>query len=218
MSGFRKSMIRLGAPVAGLCAVGALAGINSANAQTQRGAQEYTARLVQLNNSGASGVATLRLATNGRALFVHITARGLEPGNVHVSHIHGRSSGGQPVDSTCPTIAQDTDKDGFVELAEGQVTYGPILIDFMNVDPDKDGVVDFTTTIRDPGNFGALPLDKRHIVIHGKTVGAVGAGTPGEVDGTAGFKTVLPVLCGEIIPRASQGIRVLRPFGDDRIK
>lgn len=218
MTGLKRARTRLVVAVAVLGAMGGIAGINAANAQTQRGAQEYTARLVPLNNSGASGVATLRLATNGRAIFVHIIARGLEPGNVHVSHIHGRSSGGQPVDSTCPTTAQDTDKDGFVELAEGQVTYGPILIDFMNVDPDKDGVVDFTTTVRDPGNFGALPLDKRHIVIHGKTVGAVGAGTPGEVDGTAGFKTVLPVLCGEIVPRQEQGIRVLRPFGNDRIK
>ena len=38
----------------------------------------------------------------------------------------------------------------------------------------------------------------RHIVIHGLSVGNAGNGTPGEVNGTAGYKTVLPVLCGEI--------------------
>ena len=42
------------------------------------------------------------------------------------------------------------------------------------------------------------PLNKRHIVIHGMSVGTVGAGTPGEVNGQPGYKVVLPVLCGEI--------------------
>jgi hypothetical protein len=127
-----------------------------------------------------------------------IKASGLEPGGPHISHIHGLSSNGQPVDSTCPTEAQDTDHDGFVELAEGLATYGPILVDFMNIDPDQDGRVNFTKTIKLTGSEGILPLNDRHIVIHGKSVGAVGAGTPGEVDGTAGYKVVLPVLCGEI--------------------
>lgn len=206
--------LRVGTALAVLGAIGGFAALSTANAQIQNPAQEFTVKLLPLNNSGASGNASLRLSNNGSALFVHIIAKGLEPGNVHVSHIHGRSAGSQPVDSTCPTIAQDTDKDGFVELVEGQATYGPILIDFMNIDPNKDGVVDFQTVIRNPGSFGALPLTKRHIVVHGKTVGAVGAGTPGEVDGTPGFKTVLPVLCGEIVPAGGPGIRVLKPFGN----
>ena len=127
-----------------------------------------------------------------------IRASGLEPGGPHVSHIHGLSSNGQSVNSTCPTRAQDSDRDGFVELEEGQATYGPILVDFGNIDPDQDGRVNFTKTFTLTGSEGAVPLTDRHIVIHGKTVGAVGAGTPGEVDGTAGYKVVLPVLCGEI--------------------
>ena len=100
------------------------------------------------------------------------------------------------MDSRCPTQAQDRDSDGFVELAEGATTYGPILIDFMNIDPNEDGIVNFTTTMELTG--AATPLNKRHIVVHGMSVGPVGAGTPGEVNGEAGYKTVLPVLCGEI--------------------
>lgn len=154
--------------------------------------------LKPLNNSGASGQAELRLSYDHRDLTVLIQARGLEAGGQHISHIHGLSSSGQPVNSTCPTTAQDSDGDGFVELAEGLATYGPILIDFMNIDPDEDGQVNFKTTVHLTGDEMALPLQLREIVVHGMSVGAVGAGTPGEVDGTAGFKTVLPVLCGDI--------------------
>ena len=152
-----------------------------------------------LNNSGAQGQATLRLSSDGRTLTVMIRATGLEPGGAHISHIHGLSEGGTAVDSTCPTQAQDSDRDGFVELEEGGVKYGPILIDFMNIDPDMDGTVNFQKTIQLSGDEKALPLELRHIVVHGMTVPpGPGAGTPGEVDGTNGYLTVLPVLCGEI--------------------
>lgn len=183
----------IGAAALGIAAVQAPALAQSANATTN-----YRADLRPLNNSGAQGTAMLRLSADQRSLTVMIRASGLEAGGAHISHIHGRSANGQPVDSTCPTLAQDTDRDGFVELVEGQAAYGPILIDFDNIDPNQDGVVTFTKSIRLTGSEGVLPLADRHIVIHGKTVGAVGAGTPGEVDGTAGYKIVLPVLCGEI--------------------
>jgi hypothetical protein len=154
-----------------------------------------------LNNSGAQGQATLRLSSDQRTLTISIKASGLEPGGQHISHIHGRSEGGTPVDSTCPGLAEDSDGDGFVELDEGGVKYGPILVDFMNVDPDMDGNVDFQRTITLTGSEQALPLELRHIVVHGMTVPpGPGAGTPGEVDGENGYLTVLPVLCGEIKP------------------
>lgn len=151
-----------------------------------------------LNSSGATGQGELRLSPDGKTLTVKIQARGLETGGIHLAHIHGLSQDGQPANSTCPTKAQDTDGDGFVELAEGLKTYGPILIDFMNIDPNEDGMVNFNTTVHLSGSEMALPLQLREIVVHGRSVGAVGAGTPGEVDGTAGYKAVLPVLCGDI--------------------
>lgn len=180
-----------GAAVVGCAAVGIIA---YAPVSAQNGGSTYRAMLMPLNGSGAHGEATL--VKSGQNVTVHIVAMGLEPGGAHVSHIHGLSNGNQPVDSKCPTTAQDSDGDGYVELAEGATTYGPILVDFMDIDPDHDGNVDFTTTVTLPSS--ATPLNKRHIVIHGMTVGAVGAGTPGEVNGQAGYKTVLPVLCGEI--------------------
>lgn len=177
---------------------GALALPIALHAQDSRGTIIGRADLRPLNSSGASGQAQLRLSDDGKMLTVIIQATGLEAGAVHISHIHGLSENGQSVDSTCPTSAEDSDKDGFVELAEGAVKYGPILVDFMNIDAGGDGKVNFRKEFDISGSQSALPLQMRHIVVHGKTVGAVGAGTPGEVDGTAGFKTVLPVLCGEI--------------------
>ena len=154
--------------------------------------------LKPLNKSHASGQAELRLSYDHRDLTVLIQAKGLEPGGPHISHIHGLSNDGEPVNSTCPTTAQDSDGDGYVELAEGQPKYGPILIDFMNIDPDTDGRVNFKKDFDLSGSQAALPLQMRHIVIHGMTVNGAGAGTPGEVDDTSGYKTVLPVLCGDI--------------------
>ena len=180
------------------------------HAQSNAGAT-YRATLSPLNGSGARGEATL--TKHGQELTVHISASGLEPGGPHLSHIHGLSQGSAAVDSRCPTTALDSDGDGFVELAEGAVAYGPILVDFMNVDPDQDGNVDFTTTVQLADNSAVTPLNKRHIVIHGMTVGAVGAGTPGEVNGQAGYKTVLPVLCGEIMngPNAKGALQFRQP-------
>lgn len=188
--------LMLGASLIGVAGIATLTA-NGALAKPESATTVYRATLSALPNTSGQGVATLRLSADQRTLTVNIKASGLEAGGQHVSHIHGLSSGGAPVNSTCPTIAQDTDSDSFVELAEGLATYGPILIDFMNIDPNQDGTIDFTTTIT-LGSEGALPLTDRHIVVHGMSVGAVGAGTPGEVDGTAGYKTVLPVLCGEI--------------------
>jgi hypothetical protein len=192
---------------AGLLASAVLAGtfgVSAVSAQDSRGATAYTAALTALPNTNGRGTASLLLSGDQRTLTVKIEASGLDAG-VHLSHIHGRSASGQPVDSTCPTIVQDSDGDGFVELAEGAVTYGPILVDFMNIDPDEDGTIQFSKTFKLTGNEGILPLTDRHIVVHGMNVGAIGAGTPGEVNGTAEYKVLLPVLCGEITRAASPG-------------
>lgn len=184
--------------------VGAIAS-KPVSAQSDRRATAYTAVLSALPNTNGSGRATLLLSGDQRVLRVNIQASGLDAGGPHLSHIHGRSANGEPIDSTCPTIAQDTDEDGFVELAEGAVTYGPILIDFMNIDPDEDGNINFSKTIRLTGEENILPLTDRHIVVHGMNVGTAGAGTDGEVNGTPEYKVLLPVLCGEITQSANPG-------------
>lgn len=179
----------------------------------------FSAILDPLNNSGVNGIANLTL--DGNILKVNLIATGLEPNQLHVAHIHGKlDANNMPLDSTIPTLAQDTDGDGFIELVEGEATYGPILLQLTNppghVGPGHEGdgfstapfgQINYSETfdLSQQSNFGTtftaeqlLPLDLREIVIHGLTVGNIGAGTSGEVDGMAGFKTVLPVSAGSI--------------------
>ncbi|HZH12085.1 MAG TPA: calcium-binding protein [Microvirga sp.] len=176
----------------------------------------YTTSFTTLNGSGVSGNALL--AVEDDKLTVLIAASGLEPGQPHPQHIHGFLTG---QDAQTPTLANDTDGDGYVELAEGLPEYGPILLTLTS--PAGVGLEGFPTA---PGGqifftehyhiggsnphgevhhgstdlgLPAEDLDLREIVLHGMTVPAgAGAGTPGEVDGTAGYKAVLPVASGEL--------------------
>jgi hypothetical protein len=150
-------------------------------------------------NPTASGRLTYDKAEN--LLRVRIQGSGFEPGIPHVGHIHGNLvnpmvTGSGALDSFTPTLAQDAagDGDGFIELFEGQTTYGPILFNLMNVDANLDGIVDYDMTfdLDDPNApFGFInPLDRsqgrygisdvaglteeefelREMVIHGLTV------------------------------------------------
>ena len=87
----------------------------SAQAQSENAATSYSATLSALPNTSGSGQASLTLSADRKTLLVHIVARGLEAG-MHISHIHGLTT-----NSTCPTLAQDTDGDTFVELADSLV-------------------------------------------------------------------------------------------------
>jgi hypothetical protein len=173
----------------------------------------FTTDFLALNNSGVIGGAVVTV--DGHTITFDIAASGLEPGQ-HLQQIDGFGNG---ADSHAPTLPQDTDHDGFVEFLEGQSTYGPVLLNLDNnpsdlgLNPaqvpvaDANGNLVYRTTFNfDPQDstaaavFDSLnPFESREIVIHGETVAdGSGAGTPGEVDGTLGFKAGLPVAAGEL--------------------
>ncbi|MGF1502104.1 MAG: DUF4214 domain-containing protein [Paracoccaceae bacterium] len=180
----------------------------------------FTADLDTLNGSGVDASAFFALA--GDILTVSVIARGLTPNELHIQHIHGLfDDAGNPVDSNAPTIFNDTDRDGFVEVLEGVPAYGDVLLplenqqDGINTDPvaDATGEVLFSRSydVTDDSLFfssvtgedytGAdiFPLPLREIVIHGLEVPeGVGAGTEGSVDGSGGYKVTLPVAAGSI--------------------
>ncbi len=169
----------------------------------------FTSDLTQLNNSNVTGNAVLTYDTVLNSLAVEINALNLEPDEDHVMHIHGTFDGnGNPTNATNPTLADDTDGDGFIELEEGRAQYGPIILPLGSVSTPT-GVIAFMQTydLTDSGIFATgfssedlFPLNFREIVLHGKTVAdGIGAGTGGEVDGTGGYKAVLPVASGEIV-------------------
>lgn len=181
--------------------------------------QFYYTQFTALNGSGVSGGAIIGYDQDTNSITVAISARGLEPNQVHVQHIHGFPSG---QDAKTPTAAFDTDGDSYVELAEGIPAYGPVLLNLAanhangaggdnghahdgaatGFPTAPDGMIRFVETYQLPqGDLGADPmLALREIVLHGLSVPAgAGAGTPGEVDGTGGYKLVLPVASGELV-------------------
>ena len=161
------------------------------------GLHVYATRFTALNNSGADGYALLFADQKNQTLTVHIRAEGMEPNQVHAQHIHGFDD---DRDAKTPTIAQDADLDGFVELAEGLVKYGPIQLN-LTLNPedsqhdhgtpghdhtaaavfptaDAQGKLNYTESFRfdrsDPNAQaifdGITPLEAKEIVLHGLTL------------------------------------------------
>ena len=188
--------------------------------------QVFATTFTALNNSGVAGRALLALDLGQGTLTVDIRARGLEPDQMHIQHIHGFTDG---TDAQSPTTLQDTDHDGYVELGEGAVQYGPILLN-LSLDPadsahdhgtaghdhtanamfptaDAHGRIHYQEVFHfDPTDANAqavldslLPLGAKEVVLHGLSAPeGAGMGTDGEIDGSAGYKLVLPVASGEL--------------------
>lgn len=186
----------------------------------------YVSQITALNGSGVSGSAEMTLDTNEMTLAFAMALTGLEPGQLHVQHIHGAfDDTGDPAQSLSPTLADDADGDGFIELFEGFPKYGPIVLELRDPDTDLNGgfpvtrpdgtsVFTWVFDLMDERVYGSniltpdpddrftardlMPLNFREIVIHGLTLGAGDGANGGEADGTPGYKTVLPVAVGRI--------------------
>ena len=200
-------------------------------ASSSLAAQSYTANFVALNGSGVNGTAMLDLNRPANTLTVTFDISGLDPNGGHVAHIHGLfGANGQPANSTTPTMAQDTDGDGFIEVPEGAATYGDILVPLGDIGSSSTGFSTFSMTynLLDQATFNngytaddLFPLDLREIVIHGLTVPAgPGAGTPGEINGTNGYVAALPVASAEImlsgmgaVPEPATWLMLIAGFG-----
>lgn len=196
--------------IAGACAFATLV-IGQAHADPIN----YVADLMPLNNSGVS--AHFDLTLNGNLLTVTEQAAGLEPNELHVQHIHGMLPPNQ-ASTMVATAADDTNHDGYVDLAEGQTSYGPILLDLSSppggatsaFPTAPNGTINFTQTynLADQSQFGTafnesdlLPLTDREIVIHGMTVGPnyQFSGPGGDpLDATTHYVATLPVADGMI--------------------
>ena len=191
--------------------------------------QSFNAHLSALNGvdplvpSGAAPAADVQVDvdTVANTIRVQYQATGLTPSLPHPGHIHGMFANspvidttvpGAPANSVSPTIDDDTDGDGFIEVGEGFPRYGNVLMPLTlvpNVAGDEGSAFpvadalgninyDVTFDLNQPNNFvdplhpdvpitaaDLFPLDLREVVLHGRFVGAgAGAGTGGEVNGS----------------------------------
>jgi hypothetical protein len=181
------------------------------------------ADLTEQNDSGATATATVTLRAG--EMTVEIQGSGFTPGgSPHAQHIHGVV--GQ--NSTCPTAAQDTDKDGIVNTSEGQATYGPILVslttdggmdakaDALAVDrmpkADADGNLSYSRTFAVPTNVGTDidAIDALHIVQHGVDFdksGAYDGDRKSDLDPKLPSEATDPADCGELVAMPSGGVQ-----------
>lgn len=187
------------------------------------GADEfYAVNFSALNSSGVDGSAIIAVGDgddDSRVLNISLSAEGLAPSVQHAQHIHGLFDGDMtPIDSTTPTIQDDADLDGIVEVIEGFAQYGDIILTLLGSDgalpfADANGDLTFFASYdldnddlffspfgNDYTSADLMPLDLREIVLHGVEVPAgIGEGTGGEVDGTQdGLVGILPAAAGEI--------------------
>ncbi|HYN96561.1 MAG TPA: hypothetical protein VES42_22185 [Pilimelia sp.] len=95
-------------------------------------------RLGQLNDSGAHGVAVVRL--RGTRVSLHLVVSGVLRNAPHAMHFHAGAAG------RCPTRAADVNSDGVVSVTEGHPFYG--------------GVVTSLTTSGDTSPSSALAIDR----------------------------------------------------------
>ena len=92
---------------------------------TQDGFFFYETDFKALNNSGVEGHVLALVDEHTQSVTFDIKALGLVPNQPHAQHVHGFEDDS---DSKTPSVKQDADTDGFVELAEGATTYGPVQL------------------------------------------------------------------------------------------
>ncbi len=158
--------------------------------------QTYTAQLSSLNDSDASGTATLTLERN--RLTVRIDVVNVELGKVHPQHIHGfddaRANSVCPSSDAADDIAnspeQANDSDEYISVAEGMPSYGKIQLPLQPFPTPTGSSYTFTETYSGKDLAGLQPIKKtlqnRVIVVHGDTLD----------NGT--YLPTLPIACGQV--------------------
>jgi hypothetical protein len=107
-----------------LFAVPAVAALLLATPTAALAGESVHVKLLELNNSGASGNATLTAMDNGD-LKISIRSTGLVPNSPHAQHLHGSTSG---MDFHCPDMSADTNGNGYLTTEEGMPDYGDIFV------------------------------------------------------------------------------------------
>lgn len=161
----------------------------------------YTAKLNALNDSGATGHATLLL--RGDQLTVRLTVSGVEANFPHLQHIHGFA---HTTESQCPPASADTDMDGLVSVGEGSAFYGPEFVKTLSTTGAQEPLNLNIAPVANPGGSytysftftvdgDAADVADESIVVHGL-----------DLDGDGMYSNFmeasLPVLCGEITQRS----------------
>ncbi|WP_323122649.1 hypothetical protein [Burkholderia alba] len=180
--------------------------------------ENYVAHITSLNSSktgyNPSGTATFKI--KGNNLVIHVKMDGTPPNIQHWEHFHGFPDGAE---AQCPTAANDSNGDGFVDLMETGQSMGTTMVPFndkpevMNIPTDTypkanaKGSYEYTkivplTTLQ--AKFGKtyegqqIDLDKRVFMVHGVPTSLTLPDSVGGQVGSYGTHVTLPIACGKI--------------------
>jgi hypothetical protein len=210
-----KTLKKVGLSVL-LAAVSAVMLASMALAQEAAGGQAYKekfkAKLTELNDSGAKGIA--RLSLEGNELTTKINSRGFSENLPHAQHIHGKEEA-EAEGAVCPPATADEDGDNLVSTLEGAPFYGPIQVSFTtegDTSPASGLALDRFPVANNGGSFRyketfdiptdvAANLDEHHIVQHGVDLNGNGVyDGPNSALGVP-LEAELPATCGVIEPQ-----------------
>ncbi len=201
----RRSMVGVAAGVTGLASM--MLAPSPASAAHDPGATEvYTATLAQLNNSGTTGEVTA--VRNGNTVTVAMQIEGAAANLPHPQHIHGMLTQA----GSCPTIAADTDEDGFISTVEGIPSYGEIQ-STLSLGPDYSAAAALTgpfPTADAEGSYTyvetfqlsdeqAAGFDNLEIVVHGIDIdksGSYDGDKKSSLTDEVPFEVTVPAACG----------------------
>lgn len=187
----------------------------------------YVARL-QPMNTGVTHTATTgdaRFVVDGDKLTITIDVHGAPPDTGHWQHFHGFTTGQA---ATCPSMADDANHDGIVDLIETGKTSGTTMVPFIADPASMDvahgtypkanaaGTYHYQETVSlkalDAAFAKAFPgqkldLAKRVVFIHGVPDGTKLPSSVASL-GPIPAQVTLPIACGRIErTRAAHGIR-----------
>lgn len=178
----------------------------------------YEATLAPINSEVNEGDATgeASFTVSGDELTISVAVSGVSPDIQHLQHFHGFPDSDEA--ATCPTMADDTNDDGVVDILETAPAAGTTMVPFTD-DPvsmevfgatyptaDADGSYTYEHTVslselesamgeQFPGQ--QLDLENRVVFIHTVPETADIPDTAESKGGAPAYETV-PVACGEI--------------------
>lgn len=178
---------------------------------------EYIAHLTPLNEkvTGQPSRATATFTIRGDKLTIDVVARGVSPDIAHLQHFHGFTDGRA---ATCPTMAQDKNGDGIIDLMETEPVAGTTMVPFTADPVSMEIVVNTYPTASAKGTYHYrktvslsaleaafakkfpgqhLDLDKRVVFLHGVPASTRLPATVASL-GDIPAQVTIPIACGRI--------------------
>lgn len=173
------------------------------------------ANLKPVPGNGVAGSGTAMVQVTGTTMTVTMAASGLLANQPHAAHIHF----GADARHECPTLGDDTNKDGHLNTTEGGPAYGPVVVSLTktgDTSPKSGVAVDrfaSGTSIQymrgdvtvEPDVASAVEKGQAVAVVHGVTYTGDQAAAKSDLVPTLPASATDPAICGVLSAAPSGG-------------